>query len=97
MFNADSKELAHIQQLYAESVSAATLKEITELLLQVEAARVTTGAKNSKKDIGICACTLLITCDHNKLICDRDQLACLAGKALNELCALKGLEVITLG
>lgn len=71
VLNADSKQLAHIQQLNAESVSAATLKQITELLLQLAAARVTDGTEDSKKDIGICACTLLITCDHNELICDR--------------------------
>lgn len=97
MLNADSKQLAHIQQLNAEAVSAATLKQITELLLQLVAARVTIGPKDTKKDVGICARTLLITCDYNELIGYRDQFARLAGKAFNELGALKGLEVITLG
>ena len=96
MLQAYLAQLAQLQRLQEEAVSAAPLKQVAHLLLQLPLACVAVGPKDGHKDIGISARPWLIAGRHDDLVLDRHQALDLAGKALRSLGDLEDLEVLPL-
>ena len=91
------EQLTHVQHLQDKAVRLLALKQVSKLLPELPAARVTVGAVERDEDVGVGAGALLVRRDDDDLVLDRHQAAGLAGEALHRARALEGHELVPLG
>lgn len=89
-------QLSHVQHFQQETVRLLTFEKVAKLLPQLPTAWISIGAIDSDENIGISACSLLITRDDDDLVLDGHQASSFTGEALDGLCALEGQEIIPL-
>lgn len=96
MLHSYSLQIAHVQHFYHKPIRLPAFKEVAKPLPQLPAAWISVGAVDGDKNIGICSCSLFITCDDDDFVLDGYQATSFACKTLNGLCALKGQVIISL-